>query len=55
MKAVIYSVAFVLMFYVAAIACKMAGLEDDAKTGAIILVAVMTVLGLYIRGRNRGE
>ncbi len=55
MKGLIYSIAFALMFYLAAAACELAGLEDDAKTGILILIAVFTVLGIYIRRKNGGE
>ncbi len=55
MRTLIYSVAFILMFYIAGMACELAGMEDNARTGIYILIAVFAVLGLYIRGRNAGE
>ena len=54
MRALKYSILFAAMFYLAAMACNIAGLSDE-QSGIPILVAVFSVLGLYIAGKNRGE
>ncbi len=54
MKSIMYSVLFILMFYIVGIVCEMNGLKDQ-QAGIYILIGVMMVLGLYIARRNGRE
>ena len=53
MKTVIYSVLFIVAFYVVGMACNIAGLTDE-QSAIPMLIGIFVVLGLFIaRGGDK--
>lgn len=51
MRALAYSVLFIVMFYIVAVVGQISGLSEG-KTGIYMLIAVMAVLGFFIAGKS---